>query len=236
MTERVCGMVAIEKDYFALEELEERWEVPHRDLVYLAENGLLKVSVRLYGPHLEQGSYEEVDEGQWCNIPDDQAPFHGLQDLRTHDAYRLFHEGVLRIDRFDAPKNRYCVVLQPEDGLLIRKEELVVRRDERNRAEAKHGLGGTRRTSEFVFEQRHDFSEIILGDRTFILGQIQARVVRILHEAASSGLPWQHGKAVLAEAGSSCTRLSDLFKTQPEWRKLIQSDRRGRYRLNIRFF
>jgi hypothetical protein len=68
-----------------------------------------------------------------------------------------------------------------------------------------------------------------------MLGQFQARVVKILHAAAMSGCPWQHGKAVLADAGSSCTRLSDLFKTQPEWRKLIQSDRRGRYRLNIKF-
>lgn len=229
-------MATIEKDYFALEELEERWEVPQRDLVYLAENGLLKVSVRLYGAHLEHGSYEEIDEGQWCTIPHDQSRFHGLQDLRTHDAYRLFHEGTLRIDRFDAPKDRYCVVLQPEDGLLIRREELVVRREERDRAEAKHGLGGARRTSEIIFEHRHGFSEITLGEQTFMLGQIQARVVRILHDAAMCGFPWQHGKAVLAEAGSSCTRLSDLFKTQPEWRKLIQSDRRGRYRLNIRFF
>jgi len=47
LAERVRGMVSIEKDYFALDELEERWEVPQRDLVYLAENGLLKVSVRL---------------------------------------------------------------------------------------------------------------------------------------------------------------------------------------------
>jgi hypothetical protein len=29
--------------------------------------------------------------------------------------------------------------------------------------------------------------------------------------------------------------MADLFKTQPEWRKLIQSDRRGKYRLNIEF-
>jgi len=228
-------MAVIEKDYFALEELEERWDVPHRDLVYLAENGLLKVSVRLYGVRLEQGSYEEVDEGHWCSIPEDQSLFQGLQDLRAQDVYRLFHEGALRIERFDAPEGRYCVVLQPENGILIRKEELVVRREERDRAEARHGLGGTQRASEIIFEQRHDFSEVVLGERTYMLGPIQASVVRILHEAAANGCPWRHGKAVLAEAGSSCTRLSDLFKTQPEWRKLIQSDRRGRYRLNTKF-
>lgn len=46
-------MAGIDKDYFALEEMEERWGIPRRDLVYLAENGLLKVSVRLYGVRLE---------------------------------------------------------------------------------------------------------------------------------------------------------------------------------------
>lgn len=115
-------MATIEKDHFALEELEERWGVPHRDLVHLAENGLLKVSARLYGVRLEQGSYEEVDDGQWCAIPEEQSLFHGLQDLRPQDAYRLFHEGTLRIERFDAPENRYCIVLQPENGILIKKE------------------------------------------------------------------------------------------------------------------
>lgn len=232
---RAHDMAAIQKDYFALEELEQRWDVPHRDLIYLAENGRLKVSVRLYGVHLEQGAFEEVDEGQWCRIPDYQTLFQGLQDLRAQDVYRLCHEGALHVDRFHAPPGRYCLVLQPENGVLIKKEELVVRRDERDRAEAKHGLGGIEREAEIRFEQRHDFSEVMLGERTYILGVIQAKVVRILHEATATQCAWRHGKAVLAEAGSSCTRMSDLFKTQPEWRKLIQSDRRGRYRLTGKF-
>ena len=225
-------MVTIEKDYFALDELEERWGMPHRDLAYLAENGLLKVSVRLYGVWLEQGFYEEVDDGQWCSVPHEQSAFQGLQDLRAHDVYRVLHEGVLHVVHFDAPDDRYCVVLRPEHGILIRKEELVVRRDERDRVEALHGLGRTSRTAKVVFQQRNDFSEVILGQHSYIFGPIQARVVRILHEAAANGCPWRHGKAVLAEAGSSCTRMSDLFKTQKDWRELIQSDKRGRYRLN----
>ena len=37
-------MSLIDKAYFTLEEIEERWQLPHRDVVYLAENGLLKLS------------------------------------------------------------------------------------------------------------------------------------------------------------------------------------------------
>lgn len=228
-------MATIEKDYFALEELEERWGVPQRDLAYLAENGLLKVSVRLYGVHLEHGGYEVDEAGRCHTIAEEQGPFHGLQDLRPHDVYRLFHDSAILVSHFEAAKDRYCVVVDPKEGIRIRRDELVVRRQERDRVEERHGLGGLKRASLPVLEQRHDFSEVTLGDNLYLLGPIQARVVRILHEAALNGTPWRHGKAVLAEAGSSCTRLSDLFKKQPGWRMLIQSDRRGRYRLNIRF-
>lgn len=228
-------MAGIDKDYFALEEMEERWGIPRRDLVYLAENGLLKVSVRLYGVRLEVGSYEQTADGEWFSIPGEQIWFQGLQDLRPQDVYRLFHEGVVRVQHFDARADQYCHVLKPEDGIVIKKEELVLRRDERDRVEAKHGLCGTLRATDAAFGQSNDFSEVMLADRTYTFGPIQAQVVRILHDAATTPSPWRHGKTVLAEAGSSCTRMADLFKTQPDWRKLIQSDRRGKYRLNIEF-
>lgn len=64
-------MAGIEKDYYALDEVEERWGVPRRDLVYLAENGLLKVSVRLYSIHVELGSYEHTEDGEWFSIPEE---------------------------------------------------------------------------------------------------------------------------------------------------------------------
>lgn len=227
-------MARIEKDYFAFEEIEDRWGMPRRDLVYLAENALLKASVRLYGVHIEEGCYEET-AGQWFTIPEQRLWFEGLQDLRPQEVHRLFHEEQITVDRFDASEHRYCHVLSPEGGVVVNRDELVVRREERDRVEAKHGLGGVPRTTEIVFDQKNDFAEVTLGGRTYMLGPIQAKVVRILYEAAESGSPWRHGKRVLAEAGSSSTRIADLFKTQPEWRRLIQSDRRGKYRLNIKF-
>ena len=113
-------MAAIEKDYYSLEEIEARWTMPRRDLAYLAENGLMKVSVRLYGVRIEHGFYEEFDAGQWGRIPEDESWFQGLQDLRPHDVYRLFHEGKVKVDQFDAPANHYCHVLHPEDGIAVK--------------------------------------------------------------------------------------------------------------------
>ena len=226
-------MGEIEKAYYSLEEIEAHWQMPRRDLVYLAENGLLKVSVRLYGVRIERGSYEEVQAGEWCRVPEEQASFQGLQDLLARDVYRLFHEGQITVDQFDAPDQQYCHVLYPEDGIAIKRDELVVSREERDRAAVKHGLGGVQRASQPVFVQKNNFADVTLEGQRYTLGPMQAEVIRILYEAAATDFPWLYGQKVLAEAGSKCTRISDLFKTQPGWRKLIQSDKRGKYRLNV---
>lgn len=226
-------MVAIDKAYFTLDEIEERWGVPRRDIAYLAENGMLTVSVRVFGIRIERGSYEEDSEGHWFNIPEEQTWFQGLLGLLPRDAYQLFHLGAATVQHFDAPQGAYCSVLWPEEGIGVKSEELVISRDERDRVENQHGLLKAASKVQQRLIPKNDFEELTLGARTYNFGPIQAKVVSILYHAANTDSPWRHGKQVLAEAGSSCTRLADLFKTQPEWRELIQSDRRGKYRLNL---
>lgn len=98
-------MLLIDKAYFTLEELAERWRLPLRDLVYLAENGLLRLSVRLFGIWLEFGAYEECADGQWSSVALDIQRFTGFQDLREYDAYLLFRQGQVDVKWFHAPKN-----------------------------------------------------------------------------------------------------------------------------------
>ena len=81
-------MSLIDKAYFTLEELEERWQLPHRDLVYLAENGLLRLSVRLFGVEIECGMYEEGADGEWFTVPQERRRFTGFQDLQERDVFR----------------------------------------------------------------------------------------------------------------------------------------------------
>ena len=51
-------MARIRKSYFALQELAEAWDLPQADLRYVAETGLLAVSVLIVGALVELGSYE----------------------------------------------------------------------------------------------------------------------------------------------------------------------------------
>jgi hypothetical protein len=226
-------MSFIDKTYYTLDEIQARWDVPRRDLVYLAENGLLAFSVRVYGVHLEHGIHETEADGSVFSLPEERLWFQGLQDLLPRDVHQLFLNGHATVHWFAAPTPRYCNVLQPGDGVLVLPEALVVRREERDRLEREQGVGPTGRLKQPAFFQRQDFREVVLGAETFKLGPKQAQVVRLLYEAASREVPWCPGQELLDAVQSSCTRLSDLFKKQPEWRCLIRSDGRGRYRLNV---
>ena len=50
----------IEKAYFTLPEILDRWSISEADLIYLAENDKLRLSVRVFGVPLELGDYEET--------------------------------------------------------------------------------------------------------------------------------------------------------------------------------
>lgn len=226
-------MSVLDKAYYTLEEVESRWHLPHRDVVYLAENGLLRLSVRLYGVQLERGLLEAASDGRPWTVPTDQAWFTGLQDLLEADAHRLFRDGQVVVREFDAPDHEYIHLREPTEEILVRVPDVVVRKEERDRVEATFSLNGAASGETPRLQQSNGYAEVRLDGRTYHLGTLQARVVERLHQAALAGNPWCAGKAVLGEVGSASTRMADVFKSQRDWRRLIESDRRGRYRLNL---
>lgn len=83
-----------------------------------------------------------------------------------------------------------------------------------------------------IFEHDYDYRNVRLGPLTFQLGPKQGSVVCMLHGASKRPDPWVHGKHLLHGSIRSM-RVSELFKSQPYWRALIESDGRGKYRLNL---
>jgi hypothetical protein len=225
-------MSLIDKAYFTLEELEERWQLPHRDLVYLAENGLLRMSVRLFGVEIECGMYVEGAGGEWFTVPQERRRFTGFQDLQERDLFRVFRQGQVDVAHFRAPEKEYCDLIEPTRTVAVCRDDLLVRREERDRVEAQHALV-RKGTAAQSLQQANDYREVRTAGLLLNLGPVQARVVKRLHAAAASSDPWCEGKLILGEAGSSSTRMADVFKSQPHWRRLIDSDGRGRYRLRV---
>ena len=205
------------------------------DLAYMAENGDLRVSVRVYTVRLEEGIYElDTRDGQPHRIPFDQSWFSGLQDLSACDAHRVFRDGEARVTYFDAPGDAYVAIIEPTESMVVRLGQLVIRREERDRVEAEHGRAGNSVADGIAFQHDDDFRNLRLGQLRVTLGRLQGAVVKHLYEASRSGDGWCFGKSVLAAVGSTSKRMSDVFKSKPEWTLLFESDGRGRYRFRAK--
>ena len=223
----------IEKAYFTLPEILERWSMTEADLIYLAENDKLRISVRVFHVPIEFGDYELAEDGQQFRIPYERSCFSGLLDLHAHDVFRLFRCSEMHLRNFRTPDACFPTIYGNADPIFVTIADLVVRREERDRLEAETDFSAAASVAgQPVFKASLNYHKVYCGGHHFRLGPIQAQVVRSLHEAACNGQPWQDGKAVLLAVGSKSLRMSDVFKSQKQWRLLIKSNRRGDYSLN----
>ena len=83
------------------------------------------------------------------------------------------------------------------------------------------------------FEHSADYRHVRFNDRDYHFGDVQAKILEMLHDASRSRNPWVHGKTLIYESGSQAIRLRDIFKHKHDWRNIIISNDRGYYRLNI---
>lgn len=226
------AFMLIEKDYFTLVEVLEHWQMPRRDAVYLAENGQLRLSVRVFHQRLEAGGFEEHDLAGSFRVPHRHYVHTGLLDLQERDAHALFRDSVVEVFSFHTSSDQYLEIHDEGHPLVVRESDLLVRHDERRRVEA-HLFPRLAESAPVApsFSHSTDYRDVSIGGISFSLGPIQAQVVRLLHKHPLDKAGWCCGKALLAKAGSSSIRMADVFKSQPQWRKLIESDRRGNYRL-----
>ncbi|MCO6361591.1 hypothetical protein [Paracoccus sp. 08] len=90
----------IDKLYFTLSEILERWSISESDLIYLAENDKLRLSIRILNLPIEFGDYEETDDGRCFAIPCERSLFNGLLDLHVRDVFQLFRVGEVSVCHF----------------------------------------------------------------------------------------------------------------------------------------
>lgn len=222
----------IEKAYFTLSAIRERWSISEDDLVYLAENDQLRLSIRVFGLPLEFGDHDEGEDGRPVPVPTDQRLFSGVVDLHACDVFHLFRCGEAHLREFRTPRAGTVTLRGSVEPLYVVIGDLLMRRDERDRYEIKSGFSFGGQLEHRTFIVMRDYSEVRCNGHRFQLGPIQAAVVKALHRGAQAGKPWQNGKNILSEARSKSLRMSDVFKSKKNWRDLIRSDGRGNYRLN----
>ena len=132
----------IEKAYFTLPEILDRWSISEADLIYLAENDKLRLSVRVFGVPLELGDYEETHEGEHFRVPTQQSYYSGLLELHARDVFQIFRTAELTVSDFRTPRSDYASIWGDRDGVPLTIEDLLLRREERDRFEAETGFSG----------------------------------------------------------------------------------------------
>lgn len=232
-------MSLIKKEYFRLDEVIDDLGISGSDVLYLAETGQLRLSVRVFGLMLETGVMEEIDAGEWEGYPEGSDSFSGLLELRERDAHEVLKTGATDVQCFHAPPGRYLCRPDHASPFPVQARDLLIRDTELQRLKALLGHQSEASPAPappdscpgFVHSQ--DYRIVQIAGEIFSLGVYQAAVVKILHQAALAGTPWCNGVAILGEIDCSTLRMSDLFKSKRGWRRLIESNGRGMYRLAV---
>jgi len=214
----------------------EDLHIPRRDVIYLAENGRLRLSIRVFHLECKQDSVEEHPDTESRKLPKQHKVIDGLLDLRARDVHALFRDGSVAVSSFLTVADQDQEIQQCIDPLNVKQTDLLIRVVERRRLEAlirKKPVGSNFADAQSAVSFVHapDYRMVQIDGETFSLGLYQAAIVRLLHKAALTGRPWCNGAELLAEIECSTLRMSDLFKSKRGWRKLIESNSRGMYRL-----
>jgi len=163
----------IEKAYLTLPEILDRWSMPEADLIYLAENDKLSLSVRVFGLPLEFGDHETTDDGRRYSVPLERKYFSGLVDLNARDAFRLFRCGELVVTECRTPKADCALLWDDAEPVLFNVGDLLLHREERDRFEAKSGFSGARAEAALpTFHASPDYHNVRCQGRDFRLGPI----------------------------------------------------------------
>lgn len=78
-----------------------------------------------------------------------------------------------------------------------------------------------------------DFTCISLCGHQYKFGEVQAKIIKRLWQAREDGNPWMYGKRILTDIGAASCRIQSVFNHHPYWRRIIESDRNGKYRLKL---
>jgi hypothetical protein len=227
-------MAFLEKEYDRLQTLFGYWGLTQEDVFYAVENDLLPVCVWLPMRYMERGVIQDRRY-----IFEQHEHKEGLVGVRPEDFRRIVSTGCarLRIFRSVGEKGRILRLAYepPQSSLSVRIGDLVVLKADRKNFEAVYEIAPEAKVpaQSEQFSAAADYRHIVLTGIEYRLGDVQAAIVQQLHDAAASRNPWMHGKTLLAGANSRAVSLRDVFKSKRDWRKIIASDGRGYYRLNL---
>jgi hypothetical protein len=135
----VMGSRIIRKPHYGIEEACRRWEISEADLAGFVIEQEITLSVVVAGLAVEIGTIEEVDDDNWCSIPEGRRHLSGAFDLHPINAWSILTQGSQIIRSFKVTGNGYITIegRDYEEGELhVVRSQLIVRHAELVRFEA----------------------------------------------------------------------------------------------------
>lgn len=223
-----------QKRWFRLAEVAKRWLIAVSDLEDYALDEMLELAVFVVDLPAEMGSWEGSRLGEGPLLQD-LPLLNGPQALPRVSLLGIFRDGQVEVRSFQTEQaNTYLHIRSDVPAMIVRRDDLIVTREERDRFEREHGAASAPGMPPMATETWHseDFARVLLAGTWHKFGKKQAAVLRSLKAAGDRGEPWCDGQKILTEVEASSMRLVDLFKYKPVWRQLIEADGNGGYRLN----
>lgn len=232
---------------YKLTELEKSWGVERADLQQWMTQG--ELIVHAWVPLMAVFRSLQTIEASRIKLNKELSYWEGHINISKHCCYRILKYGRSNVREFVCNEDGYKYALpETAKGIKIEMHDVVILRDERMRFEQEHCIKAyqshrlrkpqskvTPYTEPSITIGDVSFKTIHLEGRDYYFGNIQADILRQLYEASKTDNPWCSGKQLLKNAGSSDFKLSNTFKRNPIWKRLVTSDGRGCYRLNSRF-
>lgn len=220
-----------QKRWFRIAEVAKRWSLATSDLEDYALDEMLQLSVFVVDLPAEMGSWEGNRPGEGPLLQD-LPILNGPQPLLRSNLLAIFRDEQAEVRAFRSQQpNTYMHIRSDVTAIVVRRDDLIVTREERDRFEREHGASAPiDALPDAEFAHNEDFTKVRVAGQWHSFGPKQAAVLRLLKLASEGDDPWRDGKRLLGDVGATTLRLADLFKRRPVWRQLVQADGKGCYR------
>ena len=220
-----------QKRWFRIADVAKRWSIGLGDIEDYALDEMLQLSVFVADLPAEMGSWEGSRVGE-AALRQELPVLNGPQPLLRSCLLKIFRDGGAEVQAFRTAQPKTYLRVRPNVApVAVRRDDLIVTREERDRFEREHcavvppASGPTAAIS-----HNDDFTKVQVDGQWHDFGPKQAAVLRLLKLASDTEDPWRDGKRLLGDVGSTTLRLADLFKRRTVWRQLVEADGKGRYR------
>ena len=200
------------KNYLYIQEVSKRWHRNVKDVEVFS----VKLSSQEFAPRNSVVTYS----GCKCISPDD-----------CHFLFRHHKQAINKFISDDGQTEEFLI--QPQK-IIIKRIDLMIFLKDLQSFEKTHQLSYEEELPLFDNNKQSELCDNVLTIHKthFCFGPLQARIIKILYQAALSDNPWVLGKNILFDCGARTQHLMDLFKSHPISERILYKAK-GYYRLNI---